>query len=112
MNPARSPNRYAARLIEETLDGNRTGQVRVGNLGLVLGLGTAHGVGGRLPAGEHRAPIRVRLLSCSRLASADLFGQGDDDPREAAEIPSFQGASISNSNRPHELQELGGAEGI
>ena len=65
-----------------------TGLVRrgVGNLGLVLGLGTAHGVGGRLLAGEHRAPIRVRLLSCSKLASADLFGQGDDDARGDAKL--------------------------
>jgi hypothetical protein len=39
----------------------------VGNLGLVLGLGTRHGVGGRLLAGEHRAPIRVRLLPCAAL---------------------------------------------
>jgi hypothetical protein len=31
------------------------------------------------------APIRVRPLSRSRLASADLLGQGDDDARGAAQ---------------------------
>src|SRR5260370_19516083 len=37
------------------------------------------------PGLRPRAPIRVRPLSRSRLASADLFGQGDDDARRAAE---------------------------
>jgi hypothetical protein len=44
----------------------------VGNLGLVLGLGTRHGVGGRLLAGEHRALTRhpavgaVKRVECRR----------------------------------------------
>ena len=38
------------------------------------------------PGLRPRAPIRVRPLSRGRLASADLFGQGDDDARGAAEV--------------------------
>src|ERR1700726_1943388 len=37
------------------------------------------------PGLRPRGPIRVRPPSRSRLASADLFGQGDDDARGAAE---------------------------
>ncbi len=40
------------------------------------------------------APIRVRPLSRSRLASADLFGQGDDDARGAAEVTEQEDALV------------------
>ena len=41
-----------------------------------------------------RAPIRVRPLSRSRLASADLFSQGDDDARGAAEVTQQEDALV------------------
>ena len=45
------------------------------------------------PGLRPRAPIRVRPLSRSRLASADLFGQGDDDARGAAEVTEQEDAA-------------------
>src|SRR6266849_4372703 len=41
-----------------------------------------------------RAPVRVRPLSRSRLASADLFGKGDDDARGAAEVTEQEDALV------------------
>ena len=46
------------------------------------------------PGLRPRAPIRVRPLSRSRLASADLFGQGDDDARRAAEVTEQEDALV------------------
>jgi len=53
-----------------------------------------------------RMPIRVGPLSRGRLASADLFGQGDDDARGAA-----QGAEQEDALEPRYLAEDFGAVG-
>ena len=46
------------------------------------------------PGLRPRPPVRVRPLSRSRLASADLFGQGDDDARGAAEVTEQEDALV------------------
>jgi hypothetical protein len=46
------------------------------------------------------APVRVRPLARSRLASADLFGQGDDDARGAAEVAQQEHALTRTTSSP------------